>query len=105
MRNMREDSVEIGLSPMSDDEIESLAEQCEIEVSTYLLKQIPQKSIDEFHVTCILETSEKLDVDITVDISQKYTTSERLEDLINEAIKFGMNWLETRLRGMKVERS
>jgi len=104
VRNMSEDPIEIGLSPMSEDEIESLAEQCEIEVSTYLLKLIPQKSIDEFQVTCILEMSEKLNVDIIIDISQKYTTSESLDALVNEAIEFGMNWLEKRLREMNVER-
>ena len=105
MRKMSEDPIEIGLSPMTEDEIESLAEQCEIEVSTYLLKQIPQKSIDEFQVTCILEMSGKLDVDIIIDISQKYTTSESLDALVNEAVEFGMNWLETRLREMNVEKS
>ncbi len=101
MREMNDNFTEIGLPLLSEDDLESLAEACENEVTNYLLSRIPQKSIEELSVSCSLEFTNKLDVDIAIDISQKYDNGQDLDVLVTQAAEFGMSWLEKELREMK----
>ena len=91
----------IGIPPLSEEELEQLAEECEDEVSTFLFEKLPSKSIEELAVSCVLELSDKLDVDIQIDLVQKYETGHFLDKLVQEAIEHGVNWLDQKLMELK----
>ncbi len=101
MRDMNPEPVEIGLPDLSADIIERLTEECEEELTRFILEKVPQKSVDELLVSCILELTTQLDIDIEINIVQKYDTGVSLDQLIESASEYGTEWLETRLREMK----
>ncbi|TFG07629.1 DUF3194 domain-containing protein [Candidatus Thorarchaeota archaeon] len=101
MREMRPIADEIGLPDLSEEQIEILAEACEARVTDYILDKIPKKSIEELSVSCTLQLGEQLDVDIDIDLSQKYEVGSDLDDLLSEAAEYGTAWLENRLRELK----
>jgi GGDEF domain-containing protein len=91
----------IGLPEISEEVIEQLAERCEEQVSKFILKEIPEKSIDTMFVSCTLElVDSQLDLDVQLEISQLYDTGHSLDDLLQEATDFGVEWLETQLTEM-----
>ncbi|TXT53957.1 MAG: hypothetical protein BAJATHORv1_100042 [Candidatus Thorarchaeota archaeon] len=94
--------LEIGLPDLSPDELEKLAEKCEEEVSQYITERVPQKSIEQLVVTCLLELSDdRLDVIINIDIIQKYESGHDLDSISDDAIEHAIEWVEDRLREMK----
>ena len=92
---------DLGLPSLSEQEIESLAEECEAAVTEYILANIPAKSIEELAVSCIMEYTSQLDVELIIDITQKYNTGHDLDILTKEASNHGLAWLEERLMEMK----
>jgi hypothetical protein len=92
----------IGLPELSQEVMEQLAEECEDQISKFILKAIPDKSIDTFFVSCTLDlVDSQLDLDVQIEISQLYDTGQSLDDLLQEATNFGVEWLENRLTEMK----
>ena len=92
----------IGLPDLSEEVIEYLAEECEAQVSRFILKKIPEKSIDTLFVSCTLElVDSQLDLDIQLEINQLFDTGHSLDDLLQEATDFGIEWLENQLTEMK----
>ena len=92
----------IGLPDISEEVMEQLAEECEAQVSKYILKKIPEKSIDTLFVSCTLELMDgQLDLDVQLEISQVFDTGQSLDDLLQEATDFGVEWLENQLTEMK----
>ena len=65
-------------------------------------KKIPEKSIDTLFVSCTLElVDSQLDLDVQLEISQLFDTGHSLDDLLQEATDFGVEWLENQLTEMK----
>lgn len=94
--------INIGLPPISDEELEQLAEKCEAHISQHLLQKIPDKSIEDMFISCVLVfNGDVLDVDIQIEIGQSYDTGLPLEDLVEEAGAVGTDWLEKQLMEMK----
>ena len=96
--------ISIGLPTLTDSDVERLAEECESEISRFILGKVPKKSISDMSVICMLELSadrSQLDMDIQIDISQEYETGYSLESLTDEATTQASLWLEKRLREMK----
>jgi len=94
--------IDIGLPDISEDIIEQLAEECEVQVTDFIKRKIPEKSVDTLFVTCSLNLLEgQLDVNLDIDISQAYDTGHDLDDLLQEAIDCGVEWLEKKLMEMK----
>jgi hypothetical protein len=94
--------VKIGLPSISDEELEQLAEKCEDHVTQYILKKVPEKSIENLFVSCVLTMEDgQLDVEFQVDIDQSYDTGQSLDDLLEEAGEIGADWLEEQLSEMK----
>ena len=91
----------IGIPDLSEEELEQLAEECENEVSTFVFEKVPPKSIEELSVSCVLELSDKLDVEIQIDLDQKYDTGYSLDELVNEATLHGIKWLDQKLMELK----
>ncbi|MGD9395278.1 MAG: DUF3194 domain-containing protein [Candidatus Thorarchaeota archaeon] len=92
----------IGLPDLSEEALEQLAEECEAQVSKFILKKIPEKSIDTLFVSCTLELQDsQLDLDVQLEITQLFDTGHSLEDLLQEATHFGVEWLENQLTEMK----
>ena len=82
--------------------MEQLTEECEAQISRYVLKKIPEKSIDTLFVSCALELMDgQLDLDVQLEISQVFDTGQSLDDLLQEATDFGVEWLEKQLTEMK----
>lgn len=103
MREMNP-TVSIGLPSLTDSDVEKLAEECESEISRFLLGKVPRKSISDMSVVCTMELSSdgsQLDMDIQIDISQSYDTGHSLDRLVDEATKQASAWLEKRLMEMK----
>ncbi len=101
---MREMStiIDIGLPDISEDIIEQLAEECEIQVSDFIKNKIPEKSLDVLFITCSLNLQNgQLDVNLDIDISQAFDTGYDLDDLLQEAVDCGVEWLEKKLMEMK----
>ena len=94
--------MDIGLPDLSAEDIELLGEQCEEEITEYLLQILPKKSIEALSVSCILDLKESLDIEIDLDVAQKYETGHDIEELLELATQHGIKWLEDRLREMKV---
>ena len=95
-------TLSIGLPELSEEAIEKLAEECEAEVSKFILKKIPEKSIDTMFVSCSLELVDKqLDLDVQLEIRQLFDTGHSLDDLLQEATDFGVEWFENQLTEMK----
>jgi hypothetical protein len=94
--------IDIGLPDISEDIIEQLAEECEVQVTDFIKRKIPEKSVDTLFVTCSLNLLDgQLDVNLDIDISQAYDTGHDLDDLLQEAIDCGVEWLEKKLMEMK----
>lgn len=101
---MREMStiIDIGLPDISEDIIEQLAEECEVQVSDFIKNKIPEKSLDVLFITCSLNLQNgQLDVNLDIDISQAFDTGHDLDDLLQEAVDCGVEWLEKKLMEMK----
>ena len=95
-------TLSIGLPELSEEVIEQLAEECEAQVSKFILTKIPEKSIDTLFVSCTLElVDSQLDLDVQLEISQLFDTGHSLDDLLQEATDFGVDWLENQLTEMK----
>ncbi|MFX0053973.1 MAG: DUF3194 domain-containing protein [Promethearchaeota archaeon] len=92
---------EIGLPNLDDQQIESLAEECEDELIKFILGKIPKKSVAELSVSCILDFDEELDVDIQIDLEQSYDTGNQLDEILDDATRYGTEWLEKRLKELK----
>ena len=94
--------IDIGLPDISEETIEQLAEECEVQVSEFIWSKVPEKSIESLFITCSLNLVKgQLDVDIDIDISQAFDTGHDLDSLLQEAIDCGEQWLEKKLMGMK----
>ncbi|MFW9846460.1 MAG: DUF3194 domain-containing protein [Candidatus Thorarchaeota archaeon] len=92
---------EIGLPSLTEEQIESLAEECETSITNFILKKIPKKSISEISVSCVLELDTELSVDIQLVIEQSYDTGHNLDELLQIATQYGADWLEQKLKEMK----
>jgi hypothetical protein len=93
---------DIGLPDISEETIEQLAEECELQITGFLLERVPEKSIEDLFISCILSLLDgQLDVDIEIEISQGFDTGQSLDDLIQEATKWGADWLEKQLMELK----
>ena len=78
-------TLSIGLPDMSEEVMEQLAEECEAQVSKYILKKIPEKSIDTLFVSCTLELMDgQLDLDVQLEISKLFDTGHSLDDLLQD---------------------
>ena len=93
--------IEIGLPKLQDQDLEDLVEACEQEVSEFILKILPPKSVEELSVSCIIDLNELLNVDFEIAISQLYDTGHVLDDVILQSVDHGTKWLENRLTEMK----
>lgn len=94
--------IDIGLPDISEETIERLAEECELQISRYLLERVPEKSIEDLFIGCTLSLLDgQLDVDISIEIGQAFDTGQSLDDLIQEAIDWGAEWLEKQLMELK----
>lgn len=94
--------IDIGLPDISEDIIEQLAEECEVQVTEFIKSKVPEKSVGTLFVTCSLNLLDgQLDVNIDIDISQAFDTGKDLDDLLQEAIDCGVEWLEKKLMEMK----
>ena len=92
----------IGLPELSEEVIEKLTEDCEAQISGFIVKKIPEKSIESMFVSCTLELDNgQLDLDVQIELSQVFDTGHSLDDLLQEAIDFGVEWLENQLAEMK----
>lgn len=101
MRDMT-NIIDIGLPDISEETIERLAEECELQISRYLLERVPEKSIEDLFISCTLSLLDgQLDVDISIEIGQAFDTGQSLDDLIQEAIDWGAEWLEKQLMELK----
>jgi len=94
--------IDIGLPDISEDIIEQLAEECEVQVTEFIKNKVPEKSIDVLFVTCSLNLLDgQLDVNLDIDISQAFDTGHDLDDLLQETVDCGVEWLEKKLMEMK----
>jgi cell division protein ZapA (FtsZ GTPase activity inhibitor) len=94
--------IDIGLPDISEDTIEQLAEECEVQVMDFIKSQVPEKSLDTLFITCALNLQDgQLDINIDIDISQVFDTGHDLNDLLQEAVNCGAEWLEKKLMEMK----
>ncbi|MFW9844674.1 MAG: DUF3194 domain-containing protein [Candidatus Thorarchaeota archaeon] len=94
--------IDIGLPDISEDTIEQLAEECEVQVTEFIKSAVPEKSMEALFVTCSLNLSNgQLDVSLDIDISQAFDTGHDLDDLLQEAMDCGVEWLEKKLMEMK----
>lgn len=103
MRDMT-NIIDIGLPDISEETIEQLAEDCELQVTEFLLKKVPEKSIEDLFISCALNLHDgQLDVDIDIEIAQGFDTGLSLDDVIRNAIDWGAEWLEKRLMELKTK--
>ncbi len=94
--------IDIGLPDISEEIIEQLAEECERQVTGFLLKRVPGKSIEDLFVSCALSLVDRqLDVDIGIEIGQGFDTGILLDDVIQAATDWGAEWLEKQLMELK----
>lgn len=93
--------VEIGLPDLHEEDLDTLIEGCEQEVSEFILQLVPSKSISELDVSCSLELDSELDLDLQITLIQQYDTGHSLDEVINQAMDHGGQWLENRLVEMK----
>ncbi|MCF2137416.1 MAG: DUF3194 domain-containing protein [Candidatus Thorarchaeota archaeon] len=93
--------IDIGLPSLSAEDIEALAEECELEVTRYIFQFVPEKSISELSVVCTLDFGTTLTFDLELDVSQKYDTGSSLDEILEQAAAHAQEWLESRLKEMK----
>jgi hypothetical protein len=94
--------LDIGLPDISEEIIEQLAEECEVQVTDFIKRTVPEKSIEALFITCSLNLLDgQLDVNLDIDISQAFDTGHDLDTLLQEAIDCGVEWLEKQLMEMK----
>jgi hypothetical protein len=94
--------IDIGLPDISEDIIEQLAEECELHVMEFIKSKVPEKSLDTLFITCALSLLDgQLDVDLDIDISQAFDTGQDLDNLLQDAMDCGVEWLEKKLMEMK----
>jgi hypothetical protein len=92
---------EIGLPDLSEEDVEKLAEECEAKITEFILKKIPKKSVSELYVICSLQLGDQLNLDVQLDVSQDFDGGVPLEELLDEATKHGVKWLESQLQELK----
>ena len=92
---------QIGIPNLSQEDLERLAEECENEISMFVFQIVPPKSIEELSVSCVLDLSDKLDLDVHMDLVQKYDTGHSLDEIIQKATEHGVKWLDQQLMEMK----
>ncbi len=95
------DPVELGLPELTDGQIEQLTEECQDEVTRYVLSIIPQKSLSELSVVCTVEFDTQLNLQVEINVAQEYDTGHSMDDVTNKAAEHGAEWLEKRLRELK----
>jgi len=95
------DSVDLGLPELTDEQIEQLTEECQEEVTRYVLSMVPQKSLSELSVVCTIDFETQLNLRVEIDISQEYDTGHSVDDITDQAARHGAEWLEKRLRELK----
>ncbi|MFW9918135.1 MAG: DUF3194 domain-containing protein [Candidatus Thorarchaeota archaeon] len=93
--------VDIGLPDLDEEQIDALAEACEKQITSFILNEIPSKSIDELSISCTLDLDDELHLAIDIDIIQKYSTGQNLEEITNRASEYASDWLERQLKEMK----
>jgi hypothetical protein len=94
--------IDIGLPDISEETIEKLAEEYELQITGFLLERLPEKSIEDLFISCSLSLLEgQLDVDIEIDIGQGFDTGHSLDNLIQDTIEWGTKWLEKQLMELK----
>ncbi len=93
--------VEVGLPVLDEEIIDTLAEECEQEVTRFILDEIPAKSIETLLITCTLEFDKELHLTIEIDVDQKYETGQDLDVITTRASEHVSEWLEKRLREMQ----
>ena len=94
--------IDIGLPDISETTIEHLAEECEAQVIDFIRGKVSEKSIETLLVSCSLNlVNDQLDIEIDIDISQRYDTGHNLDDILREANDCGVVWLEKQLMEMK----
>ena len=94
--------IDIGLPDISEDIIEQLAEECEVQVTDFIKRKVPEKSVEVLFVTCSLNLVDgQLDVNLDIDISQAFDTGHDLDALLQDAMDCGVEWLEKKLMEMK----
>jgi hypothetical protein len=98
---MTPDLSDLRLPSLSEQELESLAEECETVITEYILTKIPAKSVEELVVSCIIDYTSQLDIEIVIDIDQKYDTGYDLDMLTKEASEQGFAYLEEKLTGLR----
>ena len=101
MRDMKLVVDDIGIPRISEEELELLAEKCENEICQFIFHLIPAKSIEELSVSCSLELNNNLDLDVQIDLTQKYETTQSLNEIVQKATEHGVQWLDKQLREMK----
>ncbi len=94
-------SVDIGLPALPDEIIERLAEECEQEATSFIMKRLPSKSIEHMSVTCLLSMNDQLDFEIGFDIALHYDMGISLDSLLEECAEHVTTILEQRLKGLK----
>ena len=100
---MSREPVDIGLPDLNEEDIEGLAEECEAEISTYVLRVVPRKSIEELSINCTIELGNQLELDVQMDLVQGYDTGLNLDKLLQDASAYAAEWLEKRLRELKTD--
>ncbi|MHA1906198.1 MAG: DUF3194 domain-containing protein [Candidatus Thorarchaeota archaeon] len=93
--------VEIGLPELDEEQLDLLAENCEQEITNFILKTIPAKSVEDLTIVCEFEITTQLDTSIEIDLAQQYDTGHDLDELVEKATQFGYEWLEGQLRELK----
>ncbi|NWF95688.1 MAG: DUF3194 domain-containing protein [Candidatus Thorarchaeota archaeon] len=91
----------IGLPSLSEEDIERLTDACEAEVRSFIVQRIPQKSISELVILCSMDLDEELKVEVETVIVQDYDTGVSLKELADEASVHGIEWLRSHLLEMK----
>lgn len=95
------DPVELGLPELTEKQIEQLTEECQDEVTRYVLSILPPKSLSELSVVCTIDFDTQLSFRVEIDLSQEYDTGHSVDDITDQAARHGAEWLEKRLRELK----
>ncbi len=92
---------EIGLPDLSEEDIETLVEECEVEITNFIFNLVPAKSVEEFNVSCSLHLEDKLDLDVEINLAQGYNSGHSLDSVIEKATEHAVKWLESRILELK----
>ncbi|MHA2462644.1 MAG: DUF3194 domain-containing protein [Candidatus Thorarchaeota archaeon] len=92
---------EIGLPDLSEEDIETLAEECEVEITNFIFDLVPAKSVEELNVSCSLNLADILDLEVEINLTQGYDSGHSLDSVIEKATEHAVKWFETRILEMK----